>query len=358
LQYEWLVRQAIRTTRADGTPALTSTPAEPSHDAGLFATALLISGDESDMAAARKALPSKSGIARNKKALLPEVGDRSEWASTAVLRCNWRRKSPALAVIYKQPQMQIELQAGGATLLSGEWRFECTVDGESLEPVGGWEEVCWHADDDVDYLELELELSNGWQVQRSLLLAREDEFLLVADAVLGPSPAQYTYKSEFPLHGNTHFKPESETHEGFLHVAGSNNPDSTADSTAALVMPLALPEWRDAPDVGALGGDGASLALSQRGNGARFFTPLLFDFGATATSAYTWRRLTVAGGLAITPDDVAVGYRARRNAEQWAFYRSLAEPANRTVLGENIICEFFAIRLEEDGSTKEIISVG
>jgi len=244
--------------------------------------------------------------------------------------------------------MQIELQAGGATLLSGPWDFSCVVAGQKLLPVDNWDEVCWHSDEDVDYLELEIHLENGWQLQRSLMLAREDGFLFIADALLSETPAEYQYTSHLPVASSCTFAAGEETHEGFL---------KTADS-AALVMPLSLPEWRDGPRNGELKQNGQRLTLSQHSTAARAFTPLLIDFEATAESAYTWRQLTVASNLQIVSNDVAVGYRARRNAKQWAFYRSLAAPANRTVLGENIICEFFALRLADDGSTHEIVSVG
>ena len=61
-----------------------------------------------------------------------------------------------------------------------------TVDGNQLTPQSDWESVCWVSDDDVDYLELEIELDHGWKLQRQFLLAREDLFLFVADAIVGP----------------------------------------------------------------------------------------------------------------------------------------------------------------------------
>ncbi len=347
LQFEWVVRQAVRHSRSDGTACFV--PHEQSNwQPGLFAAALAISGDENDAAAAAKALPKTKLLPRNKHALLPESADRSEWSHVATLRTNWKRNATSLTVQFDKPAMQVEVNAAGSTFLCGQWDFSLQANGQTLAPASSWSEVCWHTDDDVDYLELELELENGWRVQRSLLLAREDGFLFLADALLHDSAQQYEYQSRLPLAAGTKYAAEKQTNEGFLQ----------SGDASALVMPLALPEWRDDVNKGSLAADGAGLKLSQHGYASNVFTPLVFDFGATATSAYTWRKLTVASQLEIVHDDVAVGYRARRNALQWAFYRSLAKPANRTVLGENIICEFFAIKLEDDGSTHEIISVG
>ena len=54
------------------------------------------------------------------------------------------------------------------------------------------EPLCWVSDDDVDYLELEIEFGEGLRVQRHLLLARHDRFLLLADAVLSRGRRRFT----------------------------------------------------------------------------------------------------------------------------------------------------------------------
>src|SRR5574340_63417 len=81
--------------------------------------------------------------------------------------------------------VQLELGSGRELLLSGPWDLEVRVGGRLAKRVGDWEEVCWVSDRHVDYLELEMELSQGVRVQRQMLLAHQDHFLLLADAVLG-----------------------------------------------------------------------------------------------------------------------------------------------------------------------------
>ena len=57
------------------------------------------------------------------------------------------------------------------------------------------------------------------------------------------------------------------------------------------------------------------------------------------------------------PAAIAVGYRVQVGRAQWLFYRSLAPPANRSVLGQNLTAEFFAGRWNRDGSITELIRI-
>ena len=59
----------------------------------------------------------------------------------------------------------------------------------------------------------------------------------------------------------------------------------------------------------------------------------------------------------ICDPDEAVGYRAQIGREQWLVYRSLAPRGNRTILGQNLIYEFVAGRLQPDGSLTEFIEI-
>ena len=53
----------------------------------------------------------------------------------------------------------------------------------------------------------------------------------------------------------------------------------------------------------------------------------------------TWRQLVVAQSGAAKTAEVAVGYRVAAAKRQWLVYRSLAEQANRSVLGHNLATE-------------------
>ncbi len=102
----------------------------------------------------------------------------------------------------------------------------------------------------------------------------------------------------------------------------------------------------------------ASLELRQQGQGSRLYAPLFIDLDHRRfKSPVTWRQLTVAEQLQIQPPSAAVGYRVQVGREQWLFYRSLAAPANRTVLGQNLTAEFYAGCFDSDGEADELVGI-
>ena len=68
-------------------------------------------------------------------------------------------------------------------------------------------------------------------------------------------------------------------------------------------------------------------------------------------------RFTVAADLQVQPDDVAVGYRAMIGNQQWLLYRSLARPANRTVLGHNLSTEMLLARFDRKGAVQPLVEI-
>lgn len=345
-QYDWLVLQALRLCRPDGSQVL-------SHDAanawcpGLFAAALELGGDEADRHIASAILPGKkAATAANKK--LPEPAAHSEWATAAVLRRAWSRDSDQLAIAYSNSQLRLELTAAGQTVFSGPGNPEIDIDGERLPFAQDWEEVCWLTDSDLDYLELEIKLGRGFKLQRQMLLAREDRFLFMADALLGNGTAQIDYRSVLPLADGISFRPESETHDGML----------VGRKRLGAVLPLQLPEWRSEREPGSLSQVSAGLELRQSIRGQRMLAPILIDLEPKRVGKpLTWRRLTVAQLLETVPADIAVGYRVQLANRQWLIYRSLAPVANRTLLGQNVCNEFTLGRFTEAGETESLIEI-
>jgi hypothetical protein len=245
--------------------------------------------------------------------------------------------------------MQTELTCGRETFWSGVWETRLTADGTLLEPQTGWEEVCWHTDDDVDYLELECKLSGDWCLQRQFIMAREDQFLFVADALVGPGSAEIEYTSCLPLAEQVRFIPEDETREGTL--VGCRHP-------LGRVLPLAMPEWRPLHYDGDLNTSQTGLCHTQRAGGQRLYAPIFIDLDRRrGRRPLTWRRLTVAERLEIVDAETAVAFRVQVGGEQWVFYRSLTDTDSRTFLGQHIHDEFFAGRFDPDGEVDELISI-
>lgn len=347
-QYEWFVRNAIRLTRHDGSQMF-STGSAGAWNSDLFLAAMRLGANAEDRKAAEAMLPGwKTSGKRPHPVELPEPAVNSEWSALAVLRPDWTRSGPRLAVQYRGRQVELELQMGRQLIFSGCWGLEVEAAGVELAVKSDWEEVCWVSDDDVDYLELEAELGNGVRVGRQILLARQDRFLFLSDTILGRTQRGISYHATLPLAPAARFSPAEETREGWL---GSDKP-------VAMVMPLALPEWRADPRHGSLTESEGSLELQQATAGGNLFCPLFIDLDRRrAGKATTWRQLTVAEKLDIQTPEVAVGYRVQCGREQWLFYRSLAETANRTVLGQNLASEFLCAQFDLSGDAEPLLEI-
>jgi hypothetical protein len=271
----------------------------------------------------------------------------------AVLRPGWGACDARLTVDYSSHRLRTELVRGRTTLWSGDWQPEVRLDGELLEPASRWENLCWVSDDDADYLELEQRLSGGARVQRHVLLAREDRFLFVADAVLCKGRAAIAYRGSVPLTAAVCFTAAAETHEGFLTSHGGRR-------RHALVLPLTSPEWRGAgPRSDGLALDEGRLVLRQSAAQARALFAATFIDVAPRRSLRpaTWRSLTVAEDRRIVARDRAVGYRVQVGAQQWLFYRSLGKRGSRTLLGHHLVTEFLAARFRRNGQVEPIMEI-
>jgi len=289
------------------------------------------------------------GFAEPEGRSLPEPSLYSEWAQVAVLRTQWKPKAPRLTVAWADGKLCSELARDQHVLWSGECAPRVTVNGCPLPAPRSWEEVCWVTDDDVDYLELEGWCGADWRVQRQMLLARDDRFLLLADAVAGPTAGTLDYELALPLAPGVKLLSTAETTEVQLEAG---------ERAQALVLPLAAPEWQRESRHRPLATQESDLVYRQQAQGAAMFAPLFIDLKPKRlTARLTWRQLTVAESRQIVRPDAAVGFRAQVGHEQWVFYRSLAEGGNRTVLGANVNEEFIAARFNTLGEWVRLLAV-
>lgn len=345
--YQWLVRSALRLTRSNGSQVLSGGSAG-AWCRELFEAAVQFGGDPEDRAVAALVLPGAKKLkGRAAKAVVPGASNHSEWAAMTVLRTGWPRSEPRLTAVYPGQELCLELESGSELLLSGRWRTDVACDGKPLLPQSDWEEVCWVSDEDVDYLELELPLSDGWRLQRHLALGRKERVLLMADSVLGTGTALLEYRSLLPLGTGVRFQGEKESQEGFL----------VGKRRQALVLPLALPEWRGAPSPDWLQATERGLELQQSTQGPCLFAPLWFDLDPRRLGRpRTWRSLTVAENRQILPPQTAVGYRVMTGKRQWLIYRSLAKAANRTVLGHNLSTQMLVATFHQ-GEVEPLVEI-
>lgn len=349
-QYQWMVTHALGLSTAQGTPVLGS-PDSEKWTAEFLAIVLEAGGDAADATVAKaifsKKLTSKINVKSDGS--VPESSSNCEWSGLAYMRTDWERTAPLLAVDYSSPDLRLECWSGTQRLMAGAWTWETTLDDVRLEPAGSWDETCWFSDDDVDYLELSMDLSNGAQLERQILLTRDEMFLLLSDYIMNTTGGKLAHKYRLPLDASIDFESEKETREGVL----------VASKTVARVLPLALPEWRVDPRVGQLTATNGRLQLEHEREGKHLACPVLIDLNKSrAKKPCTWRQLTIAQSLEVQPHDVAVGYRAQCGKDQWLIYRSLEAPANRTVLGQNLSSECLVARfLAPEGEVDELLEI-
>lgn len=355
LQFQWLVRHAIRLADKGGRFLLTPPSATDAWENDLFETALSLGGDNSDFTAAKialpkSALPKHAKLSKSKTSRAPDPSLNSDWAGITIMANGWSQKDVRLALAFANDPLTFELSIAGRPLLSGAWICETECDGITAHPIGEWEQLCWESGKRFDLLELGIELTQGLRLERQIVFGRLDEVLYVADMIFSRDNDSRTIRHSFglPLAQDTGWRPELETRDGTL----------IRDRARAVVLPLGLAEWRSDPRGGTLEQRAGRLTLMQETNGAAVCCPLFFDFHRDrAAEERTWRQLTVGEELEIVPRDRAVGYRAQTGDSQWIFYRSLSPAANRSVLGQNIAGEFSAGRFFHTGKYQEWIEI-
>lgn len=357
-QFAEFVVSSWRLCRADGSQMLLEGSAGR-WNRHLFAAANRLLGEEETGAEsiARLAAPEAKKVGRRAARFrAPDPAAHAEAAAAAILRSGWERSDVRLACTYDERQVRLELGAGRETLLEGVWGLEVRLAGRPLEQESDWEQVCWYSDADVDYLEIEARFQDEVRVQRQILLARHDRFLLLADAVLtratqrdaASEPAEIDYAALLPLASSMAWDAQPETTEVLLKTA------EPAAKQRARVLPLALPEWRSALVAGQLVRTPAGMQLRDKARARTLLAPLFFDLDRRRLiKPYTWRQLTVAESLKALPKDAAAGYRVEIGKQQWLFYRSLLPGGVRSVLGQQTTREFFAARFKRGSGEAE-----
>lgn len=344
-RYTAAVRQAMAWSRPDGSAMFT--PSGSSKWSKDFkAAAMLLAGPT--LAKVSKTESLKRPAAKAFKDL-PPVSSENEKARVALLRTDWGATAPRLGVGYQGATVELELCAGTRCLWQGPWTLDVQLNGQTLKPVDSWEQVCWEADPDVDYLELGITLEGEVAIERHILLSRQSRALVLADTVLGIQAGSLEYRATLPLGDWSQFAAERETREGALVSGGKPQ---------ARALPLALPEWRAERGVGSLAASDGRLEIAQTSPAERMFIPLLFDVEPSRIrQPLTWRRLTVGQDREIVPADEAAGFRAQVGATQWVVYRSLTEPAVRTVLGKNLMHEFLVGHFPPNGRIQTVLEI-
>lgn len=290
----------------------------------------------------------KSSAKRSASRSAVGIAEQSEAAQFAFLRDRWGTSANRIDVQYRAQQLQLNLQAASSTLLFGSCDQRVLINGHPAMAESGWEHVCWHSDEEADYLELELRL-RGCRIQRQLVLARKDAFALIADAVTLHSVhseslnsgfgtqevVEWSYELALPLASGCRVMAATDTREVKL---GDQRERARA-------MLLSSPEWRIDPRPGEFTIQDDRLVVSSQATGRGLYLPVLIDLNAARIrQPLTWRRLTVAENLTPVAADEAVAFRAQVGDCHWLVYRELGLRGNRTFFGKNVCSDFFVGR--------------
>ncbi|HIF34068.1 MAG: hypothetical protein ABGX22_16485 [Pirellulaceae bacterium] len=361
MQLEWLVRKSAILSRKGGGP-LFCLPAADCRAAEFFAAALAWEKDEDDAKYAAALLsvgPQTVRGAKQRRSLANDMELEfgtptlySNWASMAVMRSGWNSKSLA-AVAFDERRLLVDISKNRLPVICGDTTPFIEVNGKLAEVCTDFSEVCWHSDDECDYLELEAKLEGGWKLQRQFLFGRVDQFLWVADVILGDAqhPARIKYSCSWPMVQPWQAVPETETRDVLLVRDGE---------TRGSIIPPAAAEWR-------VSGSSCELEVDEsvvrhhydtKTAVAAAYVPLFFDLHKKRSKRErTWRQLTVAEQLQVMQPDVAVGYRVQAGKDQWMFYRSLGPRGNRSLMGQNTVAEFLVGRFPGEGVLEELVEV-
>lgn len=262
--------------------------------------------------------------------------------------------------------VQLEVELRNEPFLFGTWDVDARLKGQVLRPVGNWTEICVHNENDCDFLEIDLPLTKDYRLQRFFLLDNADQILILGDTLLWDGDAEkpaiqnaLCYESRLLFSPSMQIQADRQATElNFCPIK------SRAAKPSVRVLPLALPEWKatqpqlSQPILGSLTAEDNALILRQEIVGRALFAPLFFDLNPKRQKKnYTWRHLTVGEDLKRVPEDQAVGYHVRLGKEQYLLYHSMTPPANRTVLGHNLIDDLCFARFDPSTGVEALVEV-
>ena len=283
-----------------------------------------------------------------------------EKSSVATMRRSWRDHGCRVAIDFSTDVIWLDVMADdGTRIFSGDWDVTVERDGKTALIDHAWQELCWFTDDDVDYLELECSVGDECKIQRQIMLIRDEGMIFFADALIAKEAAQWKISSSWTLSQGVRFMNDPKMNECRLMRANADEDNSAEGVTKALLIPVAMPEWKRGTKAYSMDCHRDQLQLTASTTAKNLYSPLVVPLrNLDKPLSFTWRQLTVAEELQIQPRDIADAYRLQINTDQWLFYRSLTPCTRRTVMGLHLNTEFYAGRFcSSDGQFESIVEV-
>ena len=278
-----------------------------------------------------------------------------EDAGVSVLMPAWHARRGRAVLHVRGQSMRLTVLGGRRTLIDGRWDIDVAIDAVPQEPVGDWRCVCDYFDDEVQYLEWEIDLPIGWRLRRQWLSIGDDAAVMIGETVLrqpGAKPrpeAVIDLDSRLPLAGGHRCE----------RAAAGKWQLTRAKTRGWMMSPASIPA-RERDD--AAPPDDGSLPLRARGRGA-LWHPVWIDLSKKSArrlgvNERLIRPLTVALERQIVAPIDASAYRVAIGANQYLIYQSLSSSPPRTVLGKHLKAGFYVARFHPgDGGLEDLLVV-
>ncbi len=351
-RFQFFVERAVSFLRSDDRLALSDTPSiRPSE---ILEVAAKLAGFKRSSPVRRlpqeiSSNPTKRPKRRTMRRDDDYPGTQSDWSEVACLRTDWSRDADLMVVAHHKSFPVIDVSVMGQPLLEGQWEAEVSLNGEAVALDTDWECVCWHSDDDVDYVELQSTIEGRLKVGRQIVLSRDDRYLLLADSVAGAGEHQVEYTSRLPLAEGVQAVSQTESRECRLR----------RDKVTARLFPLALPQDRVQSTAGGCGPYSDHVLLKQVSSREGLFAPMLIDWHPRRRrKAAEWRTLTVTESRTILKPWQAAGHRLRLADLHLLVYRTLQESeSSRAVLGHHTLQETVVGNFDDSGEVEALLLV-
>ena len=220
---------------------------------------------------------------------LPAASIYCEDGAIAVMRRNWNRDDERIAVLFagRRASLSWSLPARSPHAGHGDLRLPNRASSSCPYPIGN--RLAGIPTKTSTIWNWRSSSRPGVKLQRQIVLAREDRFLLLADALMSPQHGGLEYRSVLPLPPQIEFRGAEESREGLLIQGRAAAARSVAFQAAsrplAQVLPLGMPEWRAQPHAGELAATAQGLELRQTAASPRLFAPLLSTSTAAGSAA-------------------------------------------------------------------------
>jgi len=342
----WLPRQVMRLKRFDGSLMLSTSSATVSVE--LLSLMIEIFGDADDAVIFKRTVHRPASPRPNLVMLDKSCNTISTWGESLLFHAGWEKKSCRISAVFNKQGCQLEI-AKVKTLIHGNVFPELIVDGNPLTIVEQPDVLVEYLGGRVAFAEVEWRFDNDVVMQRQIILSLEDKCAWIGDAVVAPAKSDFEYRCRWDLGEGISNIEESETSESYLH---------DGKKIRGMVVPPDLSEWKSDRSRGQLSVAEDHFTMTVKRHARSIYVPVFFDLSPKRSlKPRTWRQLTVAENREIVNEDVAVAYRVHVGKQQFAFYRSMADPKNRTFFGENVNTEMFLGRLEKNRSMTELVQI-